>query len=202
MKKIFMLLITCTIIIAGCQKQPVADFSFDKTTYKVGETILLTNNSIDADHYSWTMPDGQILSGENIQYTTNSYNSLGSLNFELMAFSRNDNKSDKIIKSVILERSTGDITFWMNEGSNIVTVTLNGNSEDITMNYASQPNCSTSGCANFNDLASGTYNFTATDGFWEWNGQVIINSNDCTTMQLTFSKAIKTDNPAPPVLKK
>ncbi len=80
----------------------------------------------------------------------------------------------------------GNVTFWQQTGSGygITVVNLNGVTSNITSEYDSAPSCGTSGCAVFNQLETGTYNYTASDGTNSWSGTVTVKEDGCTTMQL------------------
>jgi len=80
----------------------------------------------------------------------------------------------------------GNATFWQQTGSgyDITVVNINGVTSNITSEYASAPDCGTSGCAVFNQLETGTYNYTASDGVDTWSGTVKITEDGCATMQL------------------
>jgi hypothetical protein len=79
----------------------------------------------------------------------------------------------------------GDVTVWQQTGSGfgITLVTLDGISSNITSEYATAPSCGSSGCAVFNELETGTYNYSATDGTSTWSGSVTV-TEGCTTLEL------------------
>ncbi len=79
----------------------------------------------------------------------------------------------------------GDVTFWHTTASphGFVAVTIDIDTKDITSEYTSAPDCGSSGCAVFNDLETGDYNYTATDGFDSWSGIVDI-TEGCLTIEL------------------
>ena len=83
------------------------------------------------------------------------------------------------------ENLTGDVTFWQqtNGDFGITLVQLNGNSANITSDYSSTPDCGDSGCAVFNNLPVGSYNYTASDGDSYWEGTLNIDEG-CLTLQL------------------
>lgn len=80
---------------------------------------------------------------------------------------------------------TGDVTFWQQTGSGygVTVVSINGVTSNITSEYASAPSCGTSGCAVFNGLDEGSYNYTASDGTASWSGSVTI-TEGCKTVKL------------------
>jgi hypothetical protein len=80
---------------------------------------------------------------------------------------------------------TGDVTFWQQTGSGygVTVVSVNGVTSNITSEYGAAPSCGTSGCAVFNGLDEGTYNYTATDGTASWSGSVTV-TEGCKTVKL------------------
>ena len=80
---------------------------------------------------------------------------------------------------------TGDVTFWQETGSGygITVVSVDGVTSNITSEYGSAPSCGSSGCAVFNGLDVGSYNYTASDGVSSWSGTVTV-TEGCTTVQL------------------
>ncbi|NBP74893.1 MAG: hypothetical protein EBR35_02705 [Flavobacteriales bacterium] len=79
----------------------------------------------------------------------------------------------------------GDATFWQQTGSgyDLTVVNIDGVTSNITSEYPSAPSCGSSGCAVFNHLETGTYNYTASDGTATWSGTVDI-TEDCSTYRL------------------
>jgi hypothetical protein len=80
----------------------------------------------------------------------------------------------------------GNATFWQQTGSgyDITVVSVNGVTSNITSEYGSAPSCGSSGCAVFNQLETGTYDYTASDGTDSWSGKITIKEDGCTTLQL------------------
>jgi len=80
----------------------------------------------------------------------------------------------------------GNVTFWQETGSGygVTVVSVNGITSNITQEYSSTPDCGASGCAVFNQLETGTYNYTASDGTDNWSGTVNVTEDGCTTMEL------------------
>jgi len=190
MKKLLLFIFAATILIS-CQKEPQANFTTDKQTYTGGETVYLSNTSLDGDHYVWIVSDGQMSTSKNMVYTTNQYSYGESVSFELIAYSKNGKKTDEITKSITVNAANGTAIFWQSSGSYITTVTIGVISQDITANYATTPDCGTSGCANFTNISYGDYSFSATDGTYNWNGTITIYPGLCSPMQLTYKDAVK-----------
>jgi hypothetical protein len=187
MKKIINVLFAVIIIaLSSCTKQPAANISTDKTTYVAGDVIHLTNTSVDASSYLWTCPNGQTLTAENIDYTTDVNTPAGTLTFTLLASSANGKKNATATKTVTITAAKGNAIFWQLTGSghSVTVVSVNGITSNITSEYSSAPSCGAAGCAVFNDLEIGTYNFGASDGTVNWSGTVTITKDGCTTKKL------------------
>ncbi|MBU0613718.1 hypothetical protein KJ766_00315 [Patescibacteria group bacterium] len=187
MKKTIALLIAVAVVATSCQKQPVASFSTDKDSYTAGETVKLTNNSIDAKSYLWTFPDGQTSVSKSVDYTLNANDAGGTKVFKLEAFSKNGKKTDEATKSITVVAARGDVTFWQHSsgGYAVTVVTISGVSQSITSDFTAAPDCGASGAANFNG-PPGNYSYTAVEngGGATWSGTVTITANSCLTMQL------------------
>lgn len=179
-------LILSSILLTSCQKQPIADFTTDKTEYTAGETIKLSNKSIDADKYKWTMPDGQTATSQNVDYQTSVNTPEGTLTFKLEAISKNGKKTDVATKTVSLKAATGRAMIWTsNPNVNPIAVSINNiGYGTITMYYTGgTPDCGANGCVTAT-LKVGTYNVSATDGFYTWTGTITVYANQCSTLQL------------------
>jgi len=173
-------------IITACQRQPSADFTTDKNSYTAGETVKLTNTSVDASKYKWTMPDGQTSSSENVDYTISENTPDGTLTFTLEAISKNGNKSDEAVKTVSVEAAEGQLMVWTsNSNVNPISVYIdNVNMGTITLYYSGgTPDCGANGCVTAT-LNVGTYSVYATDGNYTWNGALTVSANQCSTFQL------------------
>ncbi len=85
--------------------------------------------------------------------------------------------------------SVGSITFWCIQDLNCGNIYVNlisYGSGTISSYYSAQPNCGSSGCANFSNLAFGAYSYSATsDNGCTWSGNVMIDAS-CQMIQLTL----------------
>jgi hypothetical protein len=79
----------------------------------------------------------------------------------------------------------GKVTFWYNTSGTQATVTIGGQTGNITMYYSDYTNvsCGTEGCANFT-LPIGSYSYHASSTWSTWNGSVNITHGDCVTVLL------------------
>jgi len=185
--KLIPLLSLCMIfILTGCQKQPKASYVADKTSYVAGETMYLTNTSIDADHYLWTLPDGQTLTSTDAQCILSPTMADGTISVELEAFSKNGSKHDIASQTFNVIAAKGNAIFWARAGAGFgtITVTIDGTSDDITGEVASEPACGDAACADFTDLKVGTHNYTATDGTTTWSGTITVTKDGCTAKEI------------------
>jgi hypothetical protein len=79
----------------------------------------------------------------------------------------------------------GNVTFWQRTGGeyDLTVVSIDGVTSNITSEYPEAPSCGASGCAVFNQLKTGTYNYTASDGTDSWSGKVTV-TEGCKTVEL------------------
>ncbi|MFM2048265.1 MAG: hypothetical protein RI955_813, partial [Bacteroidota bacterium] len=97
MKNIFLFLIAI-LLFTACQKQPTANFNFDKSTYNAGETVHLTDASTNAHRWYWVMPDGSSQTSKNVDYIIGA-NDVDKP-FTLITTSRNGKKVSSIPKTI------------------------------------------------------------------------------------------------------
>ena len=88
-----------------------------------------------------------------------------------------------------------NVTFWTNDSDcNDITVNLynSGYDEyrDITKVLYSTPDCKENGCANFEDIEPGYYYYYASNGNFEWEGEVNV-TEACELVKLNESNAIE-----------
>ena len=83
----------------------------------------------------------------------------------------------------------GSATFWNLTSSSLETVVVlmaDNTSGNITVDYASNPDCGDAGCFTYT-AAPGTYSYSAAEvspGTSTWSGSVTITSKGCTTVKL------------------
>ncbi|MBI4945390.1 MAG: hypothetical protein HY840_03195 [Bacteroidetes bacterium] len=101
MKKTKTILIVLSIIsIVGCQQNPTASFTANKSEYIAGDTVHLTNTSANGHSYLWTMPDGTTLTTTNADYLIPANQGFATLTFALEAFSKNGKKNNSVSQSI------------------------------------------------------------------------------------------------------
>jgi hypothetical protein len=107
MRKVERIKIVCfgiviSIGMISCSKEPTANFTMDKGSYFVGDIVHLTNTSVNGNSWKWTMPNGQILTTQNVDYKLDS-NDIGGLeNFSLIA--EKGSKTSSVFKSVTVSQ--------------------------------------------------------------------------------------------------
>ncbi len=85
MKRVLTILPILTFVLAGCNPDPFADFIIDPNPGYVGEDILFTNISDNAQSAEWDMGDGSVSSAFNV---THFYYDPGFYNVTLRAFGK------------------------------------------------------------------------------------------------------------------
>jgi len=180
------LVLSATLLFTNCNKQPGAEFETDKTEYTPGETVKLTNKSLDAKSYKWTFPDGQTSTASNVDYQLDNATAAGVYSVKLEAFSKKGNKTDEATKSFTVKDATGQVTVWTSN-STVSTITVkidNVSMGSITVYYSSgSPSCGANGCVTAT-LKTGSHSISATDGNLTWSGTVNVTKNGCTTFEL------------------
>ena len=86
-------------------------------------------------------------------------------------------------------RYNGVATFYFDQDGPTATVSVNGQTANVTASYQSgAPACgiSAAGCANFT-LPAGTYPYTASSALSSWNGTVTIYASSCALVNLQQS---------------
>jgi PKD repeat protein len=100
----------------ACKKEeeakPVADFTFDKTEYMAGELIRLTNTSVNAETFRWTLPDGTTSRDQNPSFQTAKSQEASNPTFKIEAFSKSGDKTDYIVKSISLKETRGTLLLY------------------------------------------------------------------------------------------
>lgn len=179
-------ILTIGLFFSSCNKQPAADFTLDKSEYTAGDVVICTNKSLDAKSYKWTFPDGQTSASQNVEYTLSNSTPAGVYSVKLEAISKKGNKKSEASKSFTVKAALGEIVFWQAPscGCGITSVTINGVTKQITLDFNSTPTCGDNGTATFT-LPVGSYSFSATDGSKTWNGNITVTKNTCNKMQLT-----------------
>ncbi len=83
---------------------------------------------------------------------------------------------------------TGKATFWTQSdfGCGNISVYISNTSGTISGYFSGgNPGCEANASANF-QLTPGTYEWTASCGNYNWNGNITVNEGSCSTMQLTL----------------
>jgi PKD repeat protein len=84
MKKLFYLPILLSVILISCESNPEAGFFYDETEPEVGQKVLFTNDSHNADRFEWDFGDGTMTDEPNPVHI---FNSTGSFEVTLTAIS-------------------------------------------------------------------------------------------------------------------
>lgn len=104
MRSFIYIILPCIVLLAGCNKQPGAAFTSDKSLYYAGETIYLKNGSTDAKGYRWDFPDGSSSNEKDATYFVRSDNKGEPVKITLNAFSNKGKKTSTASKSFLLSQ--------------------------------------------------------------------------------------------------
>ncbi|MEI7596653.1 MAG: hypothetical protein WCK02_12960 [Bacteroidota bacterium] len=125
MKKIYFILFS--VIALSCTKEPVADFTTNKSVYDEGDLVVCTNTSQDASTYEW----GSLLSnGNEKDFSFFLLPNQISATIEMIAYSDNLKKSDYISKTITIrlkcEKNNTGTYYFKNSTSGILTIKIDG----------------------------------------------------------------------------
>jgi len=98
MKKLFYLLFLLPLIMISCESEPEAYFTVDEIDTEVGQKLLFTNESQNADVFEWDFGDGTMSYDVNPVHI---YNSTGTFEVVLVARSGNGNESSASISITV-----------------------------------------------------------------------------------------------------
>lgn len=174
----------CLLIFYSCSKKPVAGFNTDKTEYIAGEKVLLTNTSVNAVSYLWTLPNGLTAEAVEPTFTIPESASSGELTFKLEAFGE-DKKSSSTSQSIKVKAATGTITAWT-PNNTVGTITVKANDMilgSVGAYYQFNPGCGASGCVTA-ELNVGNYTITSIYASSSSSGTVTIKKKQCVTFLL------------------
>jgi len=87
MKNISLYLLAIPLIFASCSRDPFADFTISDSWVGVGESVYLTNRSVDADAFEWNFGDGYLSSSFN---TSHYYSAPGEYVVQLKAINHGE----------------------------------------------------------------------------------------------------------------
>jgi PKD repeat protein len=114
MKRTVLIILTTIFAIAmftSCQKEPATSFTASKTSVVTGEIITFTNSTVDGITFEWNFGDGTSSTLEN---PTHSFETAGTYNVQLTAFSKNGKKSSSSTIAITVTKAN-EIKF---DGSN------------------------------------------------------------------------------------
>jgi len=100
--KVVILIILSGLVFSSCKKAPVACFTASKTSATIGETIIFTNCSKDAESYEWTFGDAGTSTEVNPGHA---YSVAGVYTVTLKVISKNGKKSDAVSETITIGSS-------------------------------------------------------------------------------------------------
>ena len=174
MKKTLTLLTVTALAMLSCKK--TGDFTTDKTTYKQGEVITVTNTTEKpSKFYKWDF-GGVEIEGENPVYTIPENTPVGSFTISILPVN-NLNTTDNWKRSsrtvMIEEAEKAKVIFFLPEpyfqGGTNETCTIIFDKDDSTVEsksvgvFSTFPSCESNNnlqAATFDNLPAGTYSYT------------------------------------------
>jgi hypothetical protein len=188
LKGISAVVLASFLLFSNCNKQPTADFVSDSDKYLGGDIIKLTNKSVNAKSYKWTLSDGQTSTAENIDFTLPDNALSGLYSIKLEAFSNRNRKTSEIVKTVSVTAATGKGIFWTSSKSFDSTLILINNLYGATVKlkqFISNPGCNPSYLGCFIIISPvGVLTFTAISGQNTRTGTLNITKNGCSDFEL------------------
>ncbi len=91
MKRLFTILPVLALILTGCHKDPIADFSFSPDNPVAGQKVYFTNLSLDAESYEWFFGDGGTSTSYEPVYV---FNNAGTFQITLRVYDSKDNMAE------------------------------------------------------------------------------------------------------------
>ena len=169
-------LLAVLIVFSSC-KRPLANFTTDKTSYKGGDTVYLTNMSRNATTYSWYMNDQPIGNSEDMKFKLDG-GTAEPVAFRLVA--SNKNRKTESTRRVSVTPLTGTLTVWSSNAPQNVDIMKMGFSwhGQIFFPYTDDPGCEATGCV-FGEMPVGTYTVFAAGPFMSTQSVVNVIADSC-----------------------
>ena len=129
----------------GCAKNPKAAFTTDKDVYARGETMLMSNQSENAETYHWTVSNS--LSEFNSREPEIPASVAGECVITLKAFSKNNSKTNSASRTVTITPGEGELTFYAQTDAALSSTVLIGSLTlgPPTQTYGAIPECRAAG---------------------------------------------------------
>ncbi len=104
MKNIAIFLLTLPLLLTSCHKDPFADFTVSNSWIGVGESVFVTNRSIDAEAFEWNFGDNYFSNSFNASHY---YDQPGDYTIQLKA---NNNGATDVAQMVVSVGASVEIT--------------------------------------------------------------------------------------------
>jgi hypothetical protein len=131
MRKTILLSALTALVFTSCQKQPKADFTLSKSECYIGETVTLSDKSVDAESYKWTIDNIEKGTTSSINYLTES---TGVKLVKLDTYSKNGKKSSNQTKTLTVKNQNeafkGNYIGNANSGCEIANLLIENSGEN------------------------------------------------------------------------
>ncbi|MFY0672626.1 MAG: T9SS type A sorting domain-containing protein [Bacteroidia bacterium] len=104
MKKIFTLLVSSLLVLAGQAQDPLAKINVSKSIWCEGELISFGNRSLNADSFFWYMDDGTTYDTKTATHAFSISNIEDSFRVSLVAVDKATNKKDSVTQLIRVEK--------------------------------------------------------------------------------------------------
>ena len=169
----------------SCVKNPDAEFILNKSEYRAGEVVSITNKSSNAEHYVWTMPDGTLRSGKEVRYQIPQNCMDGRQLIALNVQTADGTSQAYCAKTFLVRTPTGRLSIWTScKKARIIHVQVDHEPAGILAFYCTtDPGCDAANSLSL-DLTEGEHVLDASDGKNHWHAKVTILKGQCLSYQL------------------
>ncbi|MBL7930544.1 MAG: hypothetical protein JNL60_01495 [Bacteroidia bacterium] len=190
------IIIFSLVLFAGC-KRTDANFTTDKDSYKIGETVRLTSTSKGVKAAYWILPNGSSVKGETATYLIPK-GSPNTLSFSYYVRSRMGKVSEftkdvKVVNGAPPVVETGKVVLWSTwTAGYTLYISAGSTSGDqfydgvIVNTHALDPGCSASNALTLN-MEPGTYYVWADSPYKAnvWSQNITVTKGSCVSLRVT-----------------
>lgn len=169
----------------SCIKNTHAEFMLNKSEYKAGEVVCITNKSSSAERYVWTMPDGTFRSDKEVRYQIPKNCKDGLQRIALNLITADGTSQASCAKMFLVKTPIGRVSIWTScHKARIIHVRVDNEPVGILAFFcATDPGCNSANSLIL-DLKEGEHILDASDGKKRWHEKITIKKDQCFSCQL------------------